>query len=251
MGKSSSQILIRPFPSARGKVVMKPSDQRLTDTGGSAVLKDPVCGMMVDPETAAASVEHDGVTFYFCSTHCAGKFKAAPETYLAGKAAEGYAHHEAAGPDAVAYVCPMCPEIREKKPGPCPSCGMALEPETPHTETTVEYTCPMHPEVVQQEPGACPICGMALEPRTVTKEEVNPELVDMSRRFWVSAAFTAPILLMTMLEMITGGPLFRGLSGTVGNWVQLLLATPVVLWGGRPFFQRGYASVIRRSLNMF
>jgi len=231
---------------------MKPSDQRPAGTGGSAVLKDPVCGMAVDPETAAASVEHDGVTFYFCCSHCAEKFKADPQTYLTGEAADSHAHHVEPVPEGTAYICPMCPEIQETESGPCPSCGMALEPESLTVETADEYTCPMHPEVVQTEPGTCPICGMALEPRTVTREEeANPELVDMSRRFWISAALTAPLLLMTMWEMFAAAPLFQTLTGQVGNWVQLLLATPVVLWGGKPFFQRGYASVIRRSLNMF
>ncbi len=214
------------------------------------MLKDPVCGMMVDPATAAAQSEHDGATYYFCCTHCAEKFQTDPARYLTAEPAPAR-KVQAAVPQGTAYVCPMCPDVREEQPGPCPSCGMALEPETPPTETTVEYTCPMHPEVVQQEPGTCPVCGMALEPRTVTKAEVSPELVDMSRRFWVSAALTAPLLIMTMWEMITGGPLFRGLSGTAGNWLQLVLATPVVIWCGRPFFQRGWASVVRRSLNMF
>ncbi|MCH7521971.1 MAG: copper-translocating P-type ATPase [Candidatus Marinimicrobia bacterium] len=120
-----------------------------------------------------------------------------------------------------------------------------------HDEGAV-YTCPMHPEVVQSGPGACPICGMALEPRTVTlDEEANPELEDMSRRFWASTALTLPLLVLTMGEMLTGSPLVQGLSGALGSWLALALATPVVLWGGWPFFQRGYASVIRRSLNMF
>ncbi len=243
---------------------MKPSDQRPTDTGRSAGLKDPVCGMTVAPETAATSIEHDGVTFYFCSTHCAEKFKADPAIYLTGEPGQSQHHHEEPAPDRMdpfgkgtAYVCPMDPEVRETESGPCPKCGMALEPESFTVETADEYTCPMHPEVVQTEPGTCPICGMALEPRTVTREEeANPELVDMRRRFWISTALTAPLLLMTMWEMFAAAPLFQTLTGQVGNWVQLLLATPVVLWGGKPFFQRGYASVIRpgragRSLNMF
>ncbi len=130
---------------------------------------------------------------------------------------------------------------------------MALEPTTVTAPMTrVEYTCPMHPEIVRDEPGACPICGMALEPRTVTAEaEANPELVGMTRRFWVSVALTAPLLLLAMAEMIAGAPVPRMLSGRLLTWVQLALATPVVLWGGWPFFQRGWASVVNRSLNMF
>ena len=150
------------------------------------------------------------------------------------------------------YQCPMHPEVQNDEPGACPKCGMALEPESTPPASAGDYTCPMHPEVVQAGPGQCPICGMALEPRTAAAEdEDNPELDDMSRRFWVSTALTAPLLLATMWEMIVGGPLFARLSGTALNWGQLFLAAPVVLWGGLPFFQRGYASVVRRSLNMF
>ena len=177
---------------------------------------DPVCKMEVAPETAAGSHEHAGATYYFCSSNCLAKFEAEPEEYVA-----------------------QMPGISAR-----------------HLETSVStpggYTCPMHPEIRQEEPGNCPICGMALEPRTVAaEEEVNPELVDMSRRFWVSLLLTAPILLMTMGEMLLGGPVLRALSAQVGSWLQLLLATPVVLWGGWPFFQRGWASIVRRSLNMF
>ncbi|MEE9162894.1 MAG: copper-translocating P-type ATPase, partial [Candidatus Neomarinimicrobiota bacterium] len=151
----------------------------------------------------------------------------------------------------------MHPEVVQDTPGTCPICGMALEPSTgtdepEPSEVAAEYTCPMHPEVVQDTPGSCPICGMALELRTVAaEEEINPELVDMSRRFWVSVILTAPLLVVSMWEVFSGHPLVQSLSGTAGNWFQLVLATPVILWGGKPFFQRGYASVIRRSLNMF
>jgi Cu+-exporting ATPase len=130
---------------------------------------------------------------------------------------------------------------------------MALEPvtlaaPTPHTE----YTCPMHPEIVRQEPGFCPICGMALEPRTVSMaEEANPELIDMTRRFWISLGLTLPLLVMAMAEMILGEQVSHALSGRLFIWVQLVLATPVVLWGGWPFFERGWASLVNRSLNMF
>jgi Cu+-exporting ATPase len=130
---------------------------------------------------------------------------------------------------------------------------MALEPVT-HTvpTTTVEYTCPMHPEIVRSEPGFCPICGMALEPRTVTiEDEANPELRDMTRRFWVSLGLTLPLLLMAMAEMVVGAPLSHWLSGHLLMWAQLILATPVVIWGGWPFFERGWASFTNRSLNMF
>ncbi len=146
----------------------------------------------------------------------------------------------------------MHPEVRQSGPGACPDCGMALEPANlaaPQTRT--EYTCPMHPEIVRPEPGSCPICGMALEPRTVALEERNPELEDMTRRFWISLALTAPVLLGAMSEIIPGDPVGRLLSRRALVWMQLALTTPVVLWGGRPFFERGWASIVNRRLNMF
>ena len=154
--------------------------------------------------------------------------------------------------EAHAYTCPMHPEVRRPHPGACPDCGMAMEPSLPVAPVTkTEYVCPMHPEVVRQQPGACPICGMALEPRTVTaEEEANPELADMSRRFWVSVALAAPLLVVAMSEMLTGHPL-RLASAQTLTWLQLALATPVVSWGGWPFFQRGWTSIVTRRLNMF
>lgn len=152
------------------------------------------------------------------------------------------------------HTCPMHPEVRQRGPGSCPKCGMALEPVAMGVPTParVEYVCPMHPEVVRQEPGSCPICGMALELRTVTAaEETNPELRDMSRRFWVSVVLTAPVFLVAMSEMIPGAPIHHALGGRMVTWLQLILATPVVLWGGWPFFERGWLSIVRRSLNMF
>ncbi|MBI4462394.1 MAG: heavy metal translocating P-type ATPase [Acidobacteria bacterium] len=237
--------------------------------------KDPVCGMDVDARAAAGCHEHEGKTYFFCSQHCLERFRAEPGKYLQRPPAEvvtltkpEVARVEAGRPSASLrtgeprlssaklaqeYTCPMHPEVREPQPSSCPSCGMALEPTMAAAPVTrTEYVCPMHPEIVRTEPGACPICGMALEPRTVTaEEEVNPELVDMSRRFWVSAALTAPILLLVMGEMLPGQPLQGLISGRLKTWVEFLLATPVVLWGGRPFFERGWASIVNRSLNMF
>ena len=163
------------------------------------------------------------------------------------------------------YTCPMHPEIRHDKPGACPKCGMALEPvaasaklpATPPTSPTpagkVEYTCPMHPQIVRDGPGNCPICGMALEPRTVTAgaAEANPELADMTRRFWISAGLTLPVFIVGMADVIPGQPLKHLMSLRALQWFQLALTTPVVLWGGWPFFQRGWASLVHRSLNMF
>ena len=158
----------------------------------------------------------------------------------------------AAGVAATVYVCPMCPEVRETEPVPCPSCGMALEPEfAAPPPVAVQYTCPMHPEVVRDQPGSCPACGMALEPRAVTQEEPpNPELADMTRRFRIAAAIGFPVFGIAMTEMIAGAGVLP-LSRAVSNWIQLACAVPVVLWAGRPFFERGWASIVNRSPNMF
>ena len=239
--------------------------------GTSQPAIDPVCGMQVDPARAKATREYHGQSYYFCCSGCAEKFAAAPEKYLAVKtqAAAPSAHLlgiQPAGsttapvaprpgqenPKAVAqvYVCPMDADVRAAKPGACPKCGMALEPMIAQAPTTkIEYTCPMHPEVVRAEPGACPICGMALEPRTVAMEEKSsPELAAMTRRFWVSVILTAPLLFIAM----TADMLFRSsISARTLAWIELALATPVVLWGGWPFFRLGWASLRNRSLNMF
>ncbi len=146
----------------------------------------------------------------------------------------------------------MDPEVRQDHPGLCPKCGMALEPDVPATlATRTEYTCPMHPEIIRAEPGSCPICGMALEPRTAVVEEENPELVSMTRRFWVSVALAIPVLFLGMSDVIPGQPVQRIFSMRAIGWIELALATPVVLWGGWPFFERGWASLVNRSLNMF
>jgi Cu+-exporting ATPase len=213
-------------------------------------MKDPVCNMDVNPETSPYSHEHDGEKYFFCSEHCLTKFKANPEKYLAGWA------EEEAGPEEARegeYFCPMCPEVHATKPGPCPKCGMALEiaGEPPPLERT-EWTCPMHPEVVQDKPGNCPKCGMALEPRTVVvEEEENPELADMKRRFRTALALSVPVLIIAMSDLIPGRPLERLISTQTMGWIELALATPVVLWAGWPFLQRFWTSLVHRSLNMF
>ena len=231
-----------------------------TDT----LVRDPVCGMTVDPGTAKHRRAHAGHTYYFCCQHCAEKFEAAPGKFLQAPArssglvtlgtkpsASASVEHHPGAPAKTDYVCPMCPEVRETKPGACPRCGMALEPEVPASAMRVEYTCPMHPEIVRP-PGSCPICGMALEPRTVTAEaEENPELRDMTRRFWISLALTAPLPGIAMADVLPGMPVQHALPGGWLPWIELLLATPVVLWGGWPFFQRGWTSIINRSTNMF
>ena len=189
------------------------------ENAAKAGASDPVCGMTVAPATArGGSAEHGGEIFHFCSPGCREKFLANPGQYLA-----------------------RAP--KESKALPTPAAP------APHA---AEYVCPMHPEIVRTEPGACPLCGMALEPRTATAgDDVNPELVDMSRRFWVSLVLTAPLFLLAMSEMLPGQPVHHALGERLALWLELGLATPVVVWGGGPFFQRGWASVVNRSLNMF
>jgi Cu+-exporting ATPase len=213
---------------------------------------DPVCGMKVLPQQATASVEHAGRTWYFCCAGCRAKFEAAPAKYdgsqPAGLVSLGPSK-KASAPGQ--YTCPMHPEVLSGKPGACPKCGMALEPVEPSTPAEhTEYTCPMHPQIVRDGPGACPICGMALEPRTVTVNAVNPELVSMTRRLWIGAVLTLPLLAVMISDLLPDRPLQQLLGAALG-WVEFALATPVVLWGGWPFFERGWASIVHRSLNMF
>jgi Cu+-exporting ATPase len=231
-------------------------------TSPSAVIeRDPVCGMNVNPATARHSYPYDGKTFYFCCAPCVEKFKADPAQYLTPSPPPKSSGLITLGvgkptpPPTSAYVCPMCPEVRATKPGACPSCGMALEPEVPIASARTEYTCPMHPEIVRPTPGSCPICGMALEPRTVTAAvEDNPELRDMTRRFWVGVALTVPLLAVAMGAMF-GYRLHidLNLNGVPINlaWLEFAFATPVVLWCGLPFFERFWASLLNRSPNMF
>jgi Cu+-exporting ATPase len=239
-------------------------------TSKPAVERDPVCGMSVNPATAKHTHEHAGKKYYFCSAGCVEKFESDPQKFLkpappsSGLVMLGApAKTTAPTPSAplsslvkpatgTAYVCPMCPEVRETKQVPCPKCGMALEPETPVTAMRTEYTCPMHPQIVRSGPGACPICGMALEPRTVTATaQENPELHDMTRRFWISVALTAPLLALAMGSMLSPHSFMRAFEGMHLPWIEFALATPVVLWCGLPFFQRFWASLVNRSPNMF
>ena len=177
---------------------------------------DPVCGMQVDPSTAAARATHEGREYFFCSPSCRDKFVADPTKYSRPS-------------DDVSNLTPAS-----------------------RMPAQTEYTCPMHPEIVRSAPGTCPICGMALEPRTVTLDgDENLELRDMSRRFRVSAVLAAPILFLAMADMIPGGPIGRLISARAVIWLELILATPVVLWGGWPFFERGWQSIVNRSPNMF
>lgn len=215
---------------------------------------DPICGMTVD-EATARNAKRDGHTFYFCSEHCRQKFQAGDLQSVVRHAHSHHDHHaevRSRPPLAAKYICPMCEGIESERPGNCPKCGMALEPASglPEQGERIEYTCPMHPEIVRDEPGTCPKCGMALEPRTVTVEETNPELVDMTRRFWVSAMFSVPLFVLAMSRMFIGEQLEAWLPGAL-SYIEFALATPVVVWGGWPFFVRMWQSLVNRSLNMF
>ena len=237
---------------------------------------DPVCGMTVDPSAArGGSYQYKGIEYFFCNPKCNERFRSQPEKYLSpsakpavirsaptplvvlggiapAKPVAAVAPAPAAPPSPV-YVCPMCPQVRSPKPAACPSCGMALEPETPPAPAPAEYVCPMHPEVSGRHPGACPKCGMALEPRTVSAATPNPELLSMIRRLWVSLVFGVPLLLLAMVQMLL--PMATSSEFAFDPhavaWIEFVLATPVVVWGGFPFFQRAFASIRLRSPNMF
>ena len=256
-------------------------------TAQTTRVKDPVCGMMVDPAAArGGSFEYDGSTYYFCNPKCNQRFQADPAKYLdpnykpgvhamggtmvqlgakppvapiaqsslapAPREGRGISSVEAphAAQRSTEYVCPMCPEIHSAAPDACPSCGMALEPKfPPASNDKVEYVCPMHPEIVREEPGSCPICGMALEPRVATAVEAqNPELTDMTRRLIVSLVLGVPLLALAMGHMLFG--LFDHTPRTVA-WIQLVLSAPIVFWCGWPFFERAWNSIKFRSPNMF
>ena len=178
----------------------------------SSAERDPVCGMTVDPATAKHRAEHAGRSYVFCSARCRGKFTAEPARYVVGPQGRGSA--AAAG--------------------------------------ELLWTCPMHPQIVRKEPGNCPICGMALEPMTPTGGETeNPELRAMTRRFWVGVALSLPLLAIAMAEHFNKPALDALIAPRLLVWVQLILGTPAVLWCGWPFFERGWASIVSRRLNMF
>jgi len=200
---------------------------------------DPVCGMMVDPDRAAGHVEHNGTTYHFCSTGCVAKFSADPEKYLAGA--------------REAMHAPATIQIGGLKKSLAPSLPPLATSDEPRA---TKWTCPMDPEVISDKPGACPKCGMALEPMldVASAEDIdtpNPELVDMTRRFWVGVVCTIPVFLLTMGDMATGGALMHRFGVGAINWVELWLSIPVVLWCGRPFFERMWASFVNVSPNMF
>ena len=201
-------------PESVSMVESKGIEHKTPHREAPATVKDPVCGMDVDPDTTEHHVHSQGKDYYFCSEHCATKFKADEQQYTkTGAASENHMHAEG---------------------------------------RQVTYTCPMHPEVKQLGPGSCPKCGMALEPESVSMvEDDNTELKDMTKRFWIATAFSIPLLVLVMGAHIFGGSLMRFAEGAYGNWVQLLLATPVVAWCGWPFFERFWLSLKHKSLNMF
>jgi Cu+-exporting ATPase len=183
-------------------------------TAERAIGRDPVCGMRVDPATANWKADYGGLTYLFCNEGCLNKFRQDPARYVRPASA---------------------PQDAPKDTG-----------------SRAEFTCPMHPEIVRAQPGSCPICGMALEPRTTTLDErPNPELVDMTRRLTWSIAPAALVLLLGMPDVWPGQPLAHALSARALQWIELVLASTVVVWAGWPFFERGVASVAHRSLNMF
>ncbi len=212
----------------------------------AGINKDPVCGMTVTPDTKLRHV-HEGKTYLFCNPKCLAKFTADPDKYLNPVPAPASTAISAGG-----YTCPMDPEVHQATPGACPKCGMALEPVNamPKPDVT-EYFCPMHLQIVRSEPGNCPICGMTLEPRTVAANEENPELDNMTRRFWISTALAAPVFVIAMGTDLFPQTLPESISMTALQWLEFALATPAVLWGGWPIFQRGWASLVNRHLNMF
>jgi Cu+-exporting ATPase len=210
------------------------------------VTVDPVCGMTVAPDSLLRHA-HDGKTYLFCCQGCLDKFRANPQRYLEPASAPP----APPPPPGTIFVCPMDPEVRATEPGPCPICGMALEPEAPALPALrTEYICPMHPEVVRDAPGACPICGMALEARSVAIEEANPELDDMSRRLQVSLVFAVPLFLIAMGAEFLPHDWLHAIAGWL-HPLELVLAAPVVLWCAAPFFVRGWLSVKTGHFNMF
>ncbi|MDI6742881.1 MAG: heavy metal translocating P-type ATPase [Smithella sp.] len=217
-------------------------------------ITDPVCKMTIEEEDAVATSSYQGETYHFCSDRCKKTFDSNPESYLVA-AGDGVKKEQAEVSTKAEYTCPMHPEIIRHAPGNCPKCGMSLEPNTPMpAEEKIEYTCPMHPEIIRDKQGSCPKCGMALEPKTasMTEEESNPEYEDMLKRFIVGAILTLPLLIIAMRGMIPGGQFLDTLAtAKTYLWLELILATPVVLWAGWPFFVRGVQSVINKSLNMF
>lgn len=232
-------------------VQMKDSDPPETD-----FVRDPVCAMVVDPKAGKPTYDFEGHSYHFCSEGCREKFSAAPGEYLEASdpvcrmaVARATARHVAKHQGERFYFCSdRCQEKFEAEPAAFLDGRTSPEPMPAGTQ----FTCPMHPEIIQDGPGDCPICGMALEPMGVPTGDVgpNPELIDFTRRFWIGAVLTIPILLLTMGPLV-GFPIRQWLGEGVAAWAEFVLATPVILWSGLPFFVRGWKSVVSGNLNMF
>lgn len=205
-------------------------------------VKDPICGMTVDSEKSPYQYSYQGKEYAFCSEYCLEKFKQNPDQFIRVSKVP-------AMPSSNEYICPMHPEIKQSQSGPCPKCGMALEPKNPIATSNTIYTCPMHPEIQQDHPGNCPICGMALEPKTIDSAPDDSEYRDMFRRFWIGAILSIFVLFLAMGNMIPA--LDRIISPNLSGFLQFIISTPVILWCGQPLFQRGFASLVNRHLNMF
>ncbi|HLM00900.1 MAG TPA: heavy metal translocating P-type ATPase, partial [Pyrinomonadaceae bacterium] len=286
-GTTEATVTAKPLPMTKISRV-KPTGQEPGAAAGGKIEIDPVCGMFVDPETAAGSFRHREKTYYFCAESCLEKF-IAQTVGSGGEKTEEPHPHQHHHPRKEAQITVRQGGIKPPQQGEFidPVCGMSVAPGTAagkydfedktyyfcsngclnkfrqnpsvFPEETkkaqpeaagVEYTCPMHPEIVQIGPGSCPICGMALEPKIFTSDEApDPEYLDMSRRFRISAVLTVPVFALAMAEMLPG--FHEIVSPQISVWIQFILATPVVLWGGFPFFQRGWASIKNASLNMF
>ena len=235
---------------------------------GEGQVRDPVCGMAVDPTKTAHKAEHAGANYYFCCDGCRAKFVADPERFLAPKSPEPAAKESLRDPVCGMKVDPatakhkaehggqpyyFCSAGCQAKFSADPARYLAPKSEAPPPKpapTGAIFTCPMHPQIRQVGPGPCPICGMALEPEEITADTgPSAELVDMTRRFWIGLALAAPVMILEMGGHLTGGRMM--VPAQLSNWIQLVLATPVVLWAGWPFFERAWASLVSRHLNMF
>lgn len=221
-----------------------------------AVIRDPVCGMIVDPNAGKLSATHGGRVFHFCSASCHAKFTKEPANYLEAtdpvcgmKVDRASAKHFLRHEGEKYYFCSASCMAKFEK---APQDYLGDRPAPKPMPAGTQYTCPMHPEIISDVPGSCPLCGMALEPMGIPTgdEGPNPELVDFTKRFWISALCSVPLLLMTMGPML-GLPLRSWIGEELAIWLEFALATPVVLWAAIPFFERAWSSFVHRSPNMW